>query len=58
MKKIEKTSVLANELISKGCYNLMNIANLLNSKKYRLTKEKEESFKRSKNEKNKIVEAF
>jgi hypothetical protein len=47
-RKNEKTSELASALISKGCYNIMNIANLLNCKKYRLTKEKEDSFKRPK----------
>jgi hypothetical protein len=40
MKKTEKPSQLANELLIKGYYNLSNVANLLNNKKYKLTREK------------------
>jgi hypothetical protein len=44
---------LAKELISKGFYNVANLSNLLSSKRYKITKDKEDSFKRSNNEKNK-----
>lgn len=52
-KKPQKTSYLAKELISKGFYNVANLSNLLSSKRYKITKDKEDSFKRSNNEKNK-----
>ena len=50
----EKTSNLASELISKGLYNVANVANLMNNKKYKLTKEKEESFQMAIKRKQKI----
>jgi hypothetical protein len=44
-KKLEKPSHLASELMSKNMYNFNNIANLMSNKKYKLTKDKEESFR-------------
>ena len=41
---MERPSELANALLSKGLFNISNVANLLMNKKYKLTKEKEESF--------------
>lgn len=43
--------------MSKGLYNMANVANLMLSKKYKLTKEKEESFQRVvlQREKNKTL---
>lgn len=46
--KNSRPSNLANDLMSKGLYNIANVANLMINKKYKLTKEKEESFQRAK----------
>ena len=40
----ERTSNLASELLRKGLYDMSNVANLMLNKKYKLTREKEESF--------------
>ncbi len=47
-KKNERPSHLATDLISKGLFSLTNVANLMMNKKYKLTKEKEESFRKGK----------
>jgi hypothetical protein len=45
---------LAADLLSKGLYNIANVANLMLNKKYKLTKEKEESFQIAKEHKEKL----
>ena len=35
---------MASELLRKGLYDMSNVANLMLNKKYKLTREKEESF--------------
>jgi hypothetical protein len=42
-------------LLSKGFYNIANVTNLMVNKKYRLTKEKEESFQIAKEKKQKLA---
>lgn len=54
-KIAEKTSTLANDLLGKGLYNIANVANLMINKKYRLTKEKEESFQLAKDKRQQLA---
>ena len=56
-RKSEKPSHLAGELISKGLFNIGNVANLMMNKKYKLTKEKQESFRIVKQQREKINSA-
>jgi hypothetical protein len=42
-KRVTKTSKLAEDLLSRGCFNLTNVASLLNGRKYKLYQDSEKN---------------